>query len=232
MQRFGGLGGRLLPWIVGPAMIVSLYLIFMVVPTEQDQGIVQRIFYFHVPSAWAAFTAFLVVCGASLGFLWKRDAAWDRVARASAEVGMVFCTLVLLTGPIWARPIWGSWWTWDPRLTMTVILWTIYASYLLLRAFGGVEEQLARYAAVLGIVGAIDIPLIIVSVRLWRGIHPAVLMARKGSGGGLHDPMMRATLFFSGICFLLTFLWLMLVRLRTLRCEDEIESLHREIRPR
>lgn len=222
---------RVLPWIVGPSMIVSLYLVFLVVPTERDQGIVQRIFYFHVPSAWAAFTAFLVVCVASAGFLWKRDAAWDRVARASAEVGMVFCTLVLLTGPIWARPIWGSWWTWDPRLTMTVILWTIYASYLLLRSFGGAEEQLARYAAVLGIVGALDIPIIMASVRLWRGIHPAVLMARRGSGGGLHDPTMRLTLFFTGICFLLVMTWLILVRLRILRCEDEIETVHREVRP-
>src|SRR2546426_8657156 len=165
-KRVENLGSAILPWLGGPALGAALYLIFMVVPTERDQGIVQRIFYFHVPSAWTAFAGFFVVCGASLVYLWRGSEYWDRVARASAEVGMVFCSLVLLTGPIWARPIWGTWWTWDPRLTMTVILWTIYASYLLLRSYGTEDEQISRYAAVLGIVGAIDIPLIVVSVRL------------------------------------------------------------------
>jgi heme exporter protein C len=222
--------GRILPWVVGPAMVAVLALVFLVVPTERDQGIVQRIFYFHVPSAWTAFLGFFTVCGASLVFLWKGSADFDRVARAAAEVGMIFCSLVLLTGPIWARPIWGTWWTWDPRLTMTVILWTIYASYLVLRSYGGTEDQTARYAAVLGIVGAIDIPLIVVSVRLWRGIHPAVMMA-KNAEGGLKDPMMRVTLLVAALTFVLLFLWMLLVRLRALRVEDEIERLHRERQP-
>jgi heme exporter protein C len=221
-----------LPWLTGPAMLVALYLIFMVVPTERDQGIVQRIFYFHVPSAWTAFLGFFVVCGASLLFLWRGDEYWDRTAKASAEVGMVFCTLVLLTGPIWARPIWGTWWTWDPRLTMTVILWTIYASYLLLRSYGAEEqEQISRYAAVLGIVGAIDIPLIVVSVRLWRGIHPAVMMSRDPQGG-LRDPMMGVTLMTAGVAFALTYAWLLLVRMRWLSISEQIEQLERENRGR
>ncbi len=221
---------RVLPWLVGPAVVGALYLIFMVVPTERDQGIVQRIFYFHVPSAWTAFIGFFVVCGASAIHLSRGGEYWDRVARASAEVGMVFCSLVLLTGPIWARPIWGTWWTWDPRLTMTVILWTIYASYLLLRALGSGEDQISRYAAVLGIVGALDIPLIVVSVRLWRGIHPAVMMS-KDPGGGLRDPMMRITLLVSAGAFLLLFTWLVLIRMRALRIEEGIEELDREYRP-
>jgi heme exporter protein C len=225
-----GLGSRLLPWLVGPAMIVALYLIFVVVPTERTQGIVQRIFYVHVPSAWAAFAGFLVVAVASGLFLATGRVAYDRLARASAEIGMVFCTLVLITGPIWARPIWGLWWTWDPRLTMTILLWTIYAAYLLLRAFGGPDESIARYAAVLGIVGALDIPLIRISVRLWRGIHPAVLNVPE-SRGGLADPMMRWTLYVSALAFALLALWMILVRLRTIRVEDEIEALHRELRP-
>jgi len=224
-RRLEDLALAVLPWLTGPAMLVALYLIFMVVPTERDQGIVQRIFYFHVPSAWTAFLGFFVVCGASLAFLWRGDEYWDRTAKASAEVGMVFCSLVLLTGPIWAKPIWGTWWTWDPRLTMTVILWTIYASYLLLRSYGAEEEQISRYAAVLGIVGAIDIPLIVVSVRLWRGIHPAVMMSRDPQGG-LRDPMMRTTLFVAAAAFLLTFLWLLLVRIRSSRVADEVERLH------
>jgi heme exporter protein C len=218
-----------LPWLTGPAMLVALYLIFMVVPTERDQGIVQRIFYFHVPSAWTAFLGFFVVCGASLAFLWRGDEDWDRTAKASAEVGMVFCSLVLLTGPIWAKPIWGTWWTWDPRLTMTVILWMIYASYLLLRSYGAQEEQTSRYAAVLGIVGAIDIPLIVVSVRLWRGIHPAVMMSRDPQGG-LRDPMMGVTLMTAGAAFALTYVWLLLVRVRWLCISEQIEQLERRVR--
>ena len=230
MREIGRAAARFLPWIVGPAMVVALYLIFVAVPTERTQGVVQRIFYVHVPSAWAAFAGFIAVAVASGLFLATGRAAYDRAARASAEVGMVFCTLVLLTGPIWARPIWGLWWTWDPRLTMTILLWTIYAAYLLLRAFGGPDESIARYAAVLGIVGALDIPLIRVSVRLWRGIHPAVISA-PANDGGLADPMMRVTLFFSAACFALLALWMILVRLRMLRVEDEIEAMHRELRP-
>ena len=229
LRKLEDLGSAVLPWLAGPAMIAALYLIFMVVPTERDQGIVQRIFYFHVPSAWTAFAGFFLVCGASMVVLVRGDEYWDRVARAAAEVGMVFCTLVLLTGPIWARPIWGTWWTWDPRLTMTVILWTIYASYLLLRAYGTGEDQISRYAAVLGIVGAIDIPLIVISVRLWRGMHPAVMMSRDPQGG-LRDPMMRTTLFVAAAAFLLTFAWLLLVRIRASRVADEVERLHRERR--
>lgn len=225
MRSVAALASRAVPWIVGPAMIGALAMVFLVVPTERDQGIVQRIFYIHVPSAWTAFVAFGTVCFASLGFLVTRQVAWDRVARASAEVGIVFCSLVLMTGPIWARPIWGTWWTWDPRLTMTIILWTIYATYLLLRSVGGPGDQLARYAAVLGIVGAIDIPVIIVSVRMWRGIHPAVLMTREGTSG-LLDPTMKLTLFYSAACLLLFFVWLVTIRVRALRCHDEIEACH------
>jgi heme exporter protein C len=230
VKRFATIAGAALPWIVGPMILVGLALVFEVVRTEADQGIIQRIFYVHVPSAWTAFMAFFVVCIASIGFLVTGRPDWDRVAKASAEVGIVFCSLVLLTGPIWARPIWGTWWTWDPRLTMTIILWTIYASYLILRSFGGADDQIARYAAVVGIIGAIDIPVIIVSVRLWRGIHPAVLMTREGKTG-LVDPTMRLTLFWNGIAFLLLFAWLVGVRLRGLRIEDTIEELQRSERP-
>jgi len=227
--RFGRACAGVLPWLTWGAMVWVLYLIFMVVPTERDQGIVQRIFYCHVPSAWAAFLGFFLVCGASVVFLWKGGEYWDRLARAAAEVGMVFCTLVLLTGPIWARPIWGTWWTWDPRLTMTVILWTIYAAYLLLRSYGTEGEQLSRYAAVLGIVGAIDIPFIVVSVRLWRGIHPAVMMAREGQGG-IRDPMMGVTLMSAAAAFALVFAWLLVVRMRWLNVGEQIERLYREDR--
>src|SRR5262245_36933940 len=219
---------RLLPVVTCAAMLAALYLVFMVVPTEQQMGIVQRIFYFHVSSAWMAFIGFFLVAGASAVYLWTGSRAADRLAEAAAEVGVLFCSLVLVTGPIWARPIWGVWWTWDPRLTMTVILWAIYVSYLMLRAFGGADEGVRRYAAVLGIVGVLDIPIIRVSVRLLRGIHPSVLTQKEGGGSGLADPWMRIGLYVSSVALLLLAWWLVQLRMRTGRLQDEVAALRRE----
>jgi heme exporter protein C len=215
----------ILPALVGPAMLVALYLIFMVVPTEAQMGIVQRIFYFHVGSAWVAFGCFFVTAGASAVYLWRRSARADRLALACAEVGLLFCTLVLITGPIWARPIWGVWWTWDPRLTMTVILWVIYAGYLMLRAFGGTDEAVLRYAAVLGIVGVLDIPVIRVSVRLLQGMHPSVLGNK--TSGGLADPWMRITLYVASFAMILLGAWLVAMRMRSERLGAEVIALRR-----
>lgn len=215
---------RVLPILTGVAVLGALYLIFMVVPTEREMGIVQRIFYFHVASAWVAFLGFFLVAGASAVYLWNGSMAADRLALAAAEIGVLFCTLVLITGPIWARPIWGVWWTWDPRLTMTIILWAIYVSYLMLRAFGGPEEGVRRYAAVLGIVGVLDIPLIRVSVRLLRGIHPSVLTRPEG-GSGLVDPSMRVALYVSAVAMLLLASWLMALRVRGERLAVEVAEL-------
>jgi len=208
-------------------MLAALYLIFMVVPTEQQMGIVQRIFYFHVSSAWMAFLGFFLVAGASAVYLRNGSRGADRLAEAAAEVGVLFCSLVLVTGPIWARPIWGVWWTWDPRLTMTVILWAIYASYLMLRAFGGEDDAVRRYAAVLGIVGVLDIPIIMVSVRLLRGMHPAVI-ARNEGGSGLVDPWMRIALVVSAVALILVGSWLMQLRVRASRLAEEMAALRRE----
>jgi len=216
---------RLFPSLVCVAMLGALWLVFVAVPTEREMGIVQRIFYFHVASAWVAFLGFFLVAGASAVYLWKGSRTADRLAEAAAEVGVLFCTLVLVTGPIWARPVWGVWWTWDPRLTMTVILWAIYASYLMLRAFGGEDDAVRRYAAVLGIIGVLDIPIIMVSVRLLRGIHPAVI--EKG-GGGLADPWMWAGLIVSSIAVLLLGSWLIALRTRTGRLTEEVAALRRD----
>jgi heme exporter protein C len=212
--------------LTGATMLAALYLIFVVAPTEAEMGIVQRIFYFHVASAWVAFLCFFTVAGASAAYLWRGSQAADRLALASGEVGVLFCTLVLVTGPIWARPIWGVWWTWDPRLTMTVILWAIYAGYLMLRAFGGEDEAVARYAAVLGIVGVLDIPIIRVSVRLLHGMHPAVI-SREG-GSGLVDPWMRVTLYVSSLAMVLLAAWLVALRTRSERLAAEVAALRRE----
>jgi len=219
---------RVLPFVTCAAMLSALWLVFMVVPTEREMGIVQRIFYFHVATAQVAFLGFFLVAGASAVYLYNGSRGADRLAQAAAEIGVLFCSLVLVTGPIWARPIWGVWWTWDPRLTMTVILWAIYASYLMLRAFGGDDDAIRRYAAVLGIIGVLDIPIIKVSVRLLRGIHPAVITRNEG-GSGLTDPRMWVALIVSTVALVLLASWLMELRMRASRLSDEIAELRRSV---
>ena len=221
-------GDWILALLTGATMAAAIYMVFMYVPTDKVQGIVQRIFYFHVPLAIMTFVAFGLVAVASAMFLWRGTRFWDRLAHSAAEVGMLFCTLVLVTGPIWARPIWGTWWTWDARLTTTLILWLIYAAYLMLREFAGNGDQAARFAAVLGIVGSIDIPIINRAVYWWRTIHPAVLITREG-GSGLEDPRMQATLAVSFVAFAALLGWLLWVRNESARLQDEVELLHQQL---
>jgi heme exporter protein C len=209
-------------------MITALFMVFVWVPTEADQGIVQRIFYFHVACAWVAFAAFGLVAICGILYLWLGQQVFDDLGYAAAETGMVFCTLVLITGSLWAKPIWGAWWTWDSRLTTTFILWLLYGGYLMLRAMGDDTPQIARFGAVIGIVAAADVPVIIVSVRLWRTIHPAVLITRQGAHG-LEDPRMVATLLVSLAAFTVLFLWLMMVRVALLRSGARLRDLARAI---
>ena len=218
----------MLPALTLLAVGAAIFMVFVYVPTDRLQGVVQRIFYFHVPLAMMTFFAFGLVAVASAFFLWRGSRSWDRLAQSAAEVGMVFCTLVLVTGPIWARPIWGTWWTWDARLTTTLILWLIYAAYLMLRTMSGTGDEGARYAAVLGIVGAIDIPIINRSVYWWRTIHPAVLITRQG-GSGLGDPRMQATFGVCMVAFLLLFVWLLWVRSESARLRDAVEDLRQQV---
>ncbi|MFA4836029.1 MAG: cytochrome c biogenesis protein CcsA [Dehalococcoidia bacterium] len=157
-------------------MIAALYLIFIYAPAEKEMGDIQRIFYFHVPLAWIAFLAFAVVFVGSILYLWKRESKWDMLAQSSAEIGVVFTTLVLVTGPIWARPVWGTWWEWEPRLTSSLVLWFTYLAYLLVRSYASEESMGARFAAVLGIVGFVNVPIVYLSVNLWRTQHPPHLV--------------------------------------------------------
>ncbi|MGH8013185.1 MAG: cytochrome c biogenesis protein CcsA [Candidatus Binataceae bacterium] len=209
-------------------MIAALFMVFVYVPTEAQEGIIQRIFYFHVPCAWVAFAAFGLVAICGVFYLWLGQQVWDDLAYAAAEAGMVFCTLVLITGSIWAKPIWGTWWTWDSRLTTTLILWLLYGGYLLLRATADDTPQVARFAAVIGIVAAADVPVIIVSVRLWRTIHPAVLVTRQG-GHGLQDPRMVATLLVAMAAFTALFVWLLMLRFATLRTRARLLEVARQL---
>jgi heme exporter protein C len=153
-------------------MMVSIWMIFLYAPTDAIEGQPQRIFYFHVPVAIIGMLAFGVVAVASIGYLWKKDERWDWAARASAELGAMFITLALITGSIWGRSSWGTWWTWDARLTTTLILWFIYIGYMMLRSYMGRTEAGARAGAVLAIIGVIDVPIIYESVNWWRTLHP------------------------------------------------------------
>jgi heme exporter protein C len=197
-------------------MLAALYMVFIFVPTDAETGIVQRIFYFHVPLAWIAFLAFFIVFGCSIMYLWKRDKKWDVLASSSAEVGLVFTTLFLLTGSIWAKPIWGVWWTWDSRLTSSLILWLIYLAYFIIRSYISEEQRRARFAAIVGIIGFIDVPIIALAITLWRTQHPGPVIFK----GGL-VPEMVWTLLVSIAAF--TSLFVMLFSYRTLIKQDEDE---------
>jgi heme exporter protein C len=216
-----------LGWTTLVLMVVALFMVFEWVPTEEDQGIVQRIFYFHVPCAWVAFAAFGIVAIAGVFYLWLKDQIWDDLGYAAAEIGMVFCTLVLITGSLWAKPIWGTWWTWDSRLTTTFILWLLYGGYLMLRAMADDTPEVARFGAVIGIVAVLDVPVVVLSVRLWRTIHPAVLITRTGEHG-LEDPRMVITLLVSLAAFTVLFGWLLMLRFQQLRTRSRLTTIRRD----
>ena len=202
-----GRGAGALGWAAVVLMAAALYLIFVWVPNERTMGVVSRIFYFHVASAWNAFLAFFVTFAAGAVYLWQRRWEWDLLAAASAEIGVLFTTIVLVTGPLWARPVWNVWWTWDPRLTTTLVLWFLYVGYLVLRQAVEGEERRARLAAVYGIVAFFDVPVVFQSVRWWRTIHPQVL----GPGELRVAPEMLLTLAVSVLAF--TALYGLLLRL-------------------
>ncbi len=173
-------------------------------PIEASQGAAQKIFYVHAPSAWVAFLAFGIVAVTSILYLWLKDPKLDLAAESSAEVGVVFTTMVLVSGPLWGKPVWGTWWTWDARLTLTLFLWFIYVGYLVLR--GAIEDpgMRARYSAVLGILGALLIPFIHLSVYLFRTLHPMPIVL-KPSAPSLPKQMLE-TLLFAFVSFTVLFL--------------------------
>ena len=199
---------------------VALYMALFYAPREATMGDAQRIFYFHVPSAWVGFLAFFIVFIASLMYLWKRERKWDALALSAAEIGVVFTTLVLLTGPLWAKKAWGAFWVWDARLTTTLILWMIYVGYLMLRNSAEGERR-QRFAAVLAIVGFLDVPIIYLSVELWRTMHPTLLITESG---GL-APQMTQTLMVALLSFTLLFVFLLIQRVRLEQARDQVNFL-------
>ena len=206
---------------LGVVTIVILHaMVFFWVPTESFQGIVQRIFYIHVPAWWITFTAFGIVALCSAVYLWLGDERLDMAAVAAAEGGMVFCTIGLLTGPLWARVAWGAWWTWEPRLTLALLLWFIYLGYFLVRKSTVNPEQGKRLAAVIGIIGILDIPLIHISVSWLRSLHPEAVVMRP-DGPNL-DAAMLWTLMVGLLAYTFIFFALFLARYA-------VEFLEREL---
>ena len=210
-------------------MLVDLYLISMVAPTDSVLGHVQRIFYFHVPIAVISFLAFFLVFLASVVYLVRRTPVWDRIARSSAEVGVVFVTLALLTGVIWARPVWNTWWTWEPRLTTTLILWLIYVAYLMIRSYAPNRQKGALYAAVVGIVGFVDVPIVYYSVIWWRSIHPSPVVGPLAGADAL-NPTMLLVLLFSFLTFLVLFIYLTVERMALGESEEDLLDVRFAIR--
>ena len=207
-----------LPPVVGTAMFLLLVGAVIAAPREVVEGEVQRIFYIHVPSAIAAYLAFSITCVASAVLLWRRDLRWDAVARSASMVGVLFTGLTLATGMIWGKPIWGVWWTWDARLTSTLILFLLYSGYLLARQLADeTDEQAARFAAVFAIVAFIDIPIINMSVRWWRTLHPQPIVFDPFGEQALPGSMLLV-LAIGMIAIVTLAIWLIVLR-------SEAESL-------
>ncbi len=205
---------------------LSVAMIFLYAPADATQGDVQRLFYLHLPAAWLAYVSFFIIFVSSIAFLLRGTPFWDRLARSAAELGFIFTTLVLLTGSIWGRPIWGTWWTWDARLTTTLILWFIYLGYFLLRAYITDPERGARYAAVLGTVGFVDIPIIHMSVRWWRTLHPQPIVVR--SEGPNMPTEMLVTMLVTLVAFIVLYLFLLIVKYRIETVRDAVLELRAE----
>ena len=212
-------------WMVAAAVAIAIAYVRVIwfTPPEATQGLAQKIYYLHIPAALNAYIAFGVVAVTSVVYLWLRDPRADRVAESSAEVGLLFTTMVLTTGPIWGKPIWGTWWTWDARLTLTLFLWFVYAAYLVLRGAIVEPDMRARYSAVLGVLGALLIPFIHMSVYLFRTLHPMPIVL-KPDRPSLPPEMLR-TLMLSFVAFFVAYLALVRARYRLAIERDVLAEL-------
>jgi len=225
---------QLLPVTALLSVTLALLLIFFYAPTDLNQGNIQRILYVHAPSAMMTYLAVAVLAVASILVLARRDARgpggvphdwarWDRVASASAEIGVLFLTIVLLTGPIWGHKVWGAWWVWDARLTSTLVLWMILVGYLAFRALSPPGERRARLSAVIGIVGSVDVPVIHFAVTWWRTLHPGPVAPLPG--GDQLPGSMFVTLMVSFVAFTILFAVLLTLRIRQAEAADRIEAI-------
>jgi heme exporter protein C len=213
-----------LAWATAVLMAASLFAVFIYAPIERTQGAPQKIFYFHVPLAWDAYLAFFCTLVGSVAYLRTAMPSWDVLAYASAEIGVVFTTLVLISGSIWGKTIWGAWWAWDARLTSTLVMWFIYVAYLMVRSsIGRTAPKAARYAAVLGIVGFIDVPIVHMSVTWWRTLHPQPTLANPA--GPTLPGSMLATFFLCLVTFTTFFAWLLRERMAVEQLRHDVDEL-------
>lgn len=215
--------GLVVLWIAGTlGMWAAIWTVFQYAPEERIMGAAQKIFYFHLPSVFSTYASVLVMLGCSMVYLWKRDLRWDDLSRAATEIGVLFCTIVLVTGSIWARSAWGAWWTWEARITTTLILWMLLVGCLMVRSYADNRDTGARLAAIVGIVAALDLPIIHKAVVWWRGQHPVVF--KPGEERSL-APEMATTLGICTLAFLLVWTLVLILRYRQWRLEDRLATV-------
>ena len=211
-------------------MALTLYLIYFWVPTEQNLGVSQRIFYFHVPLGWIGMVSIVVVAVASVMHLFTGKQRWDDLAYSTAELGMIYASLILVTGAIWGKPVWGVWWTWDPKLTTTLVLWFIYVGYLMMRAYGPSGSQGKRFASVIALIGAIDAPIIYMASIWWRTAHPALNIGPAAEESeAIGDSRIYLTLLASVITFTVMYVYLLVERYSMRKSESELDELHQRM---
>jgi heme exporter protein C len=216
----------LVAWTAFLLVAGALVAVFLYVPTDDFQGPTQKILYFHAPAAWNAMLCMMALLVYGILFLWLREPVWDTLALAAGEVGFLFCSLNLATGMLWGKPIWGTYWTWDSRLTSALVLWFIYLSYLLLRNLTENPEARARAGAILGILGCIDLPVIHFSVLWWRTLHPQpAAISPAGLGAGLESGAMKVTLLLGFVALTMAAIALYFARVRQEFLRQELHAL-------
>ncbi len=222
----------ILNWLSAVMMAVAIYLVFIAAPTERTMGLSQRIFYFHVGSGWVGAAAFLVALLAGIAVLRTGERKWDRLAAASVEIGLVFITMIIITGSIWAKAAWNTWWTWSPRLTSATVMWLVYVAYFMLRNSMDDPGKRSRFAAVYAIVGFVTVLGTFLSIRLLKDIHPTIFGSGADvEGGGLASGM-HLPFFFSLATFSVLGVTLGWHRVRLMRISDEIAALRIRLRMR
>jgi len=207
------------------AFLGGLWMVFFYAPREATMGDVQRIFYFHVASAWVGFFGFFITFLGSIGYLITTKRQWDILAFSSAEIGLSFISMTLVTGMLWAKPVWGTYWTWEPRLTISAVQWLLYVAYVMLRGSVLSPEREARFAAVYGIAAFVTVPLSWFAIRWWRSIHPLVI---SGEGMAM-SATMRYTLFLALGTFTLLYATLLRQRIQLEKAKDELANLRLQV---
>ncbi|HEY3265074.1 MAG TPA: cytochrome c biogenesis protein CcsA [Actinomycetota bacterium] len=218
----GGRGEQILGVLALGLSIAAAVIALAVAPADAEQGDVQRLMYVHVPSAWLAYLAFFVVFIGSVQYLRTRRTRWDRLAHASAEIGVLFTALAIALGSLWGKPVWGVWWTWDPRLTTTAILLLIYVGYLSVRRISDSPAQRAKWSAVVGVIGFVDVPVVHLSVTWWRSLHQPPSVLRPGAP--TLAPSMLFTLLFAVAAFTVLYAYLLVLRLHVERLAARAEG--------